>query len=627
MAMIYSIDQIMSVRDRFREKPYPEFSLHAICRSRAPQTKLVRGEKAYVPARAVTADDATRKTIQSALNRLNDGNYDEILESLQSPMFIEADAVSTFVQLVFEKALQEPTYCHMYARLCYRMARYEVHTKAQLLEEQQAVLSPTEPSARMPRSLFRDTIVERAHHEFQQEDFIAPEGVTHPEELEDLLLRFVRRKKSNMRFVGHLFLEKVLSSRIMFRVIGELLHSSEDNFYPSELTIEVLIELLEHVGSRIESDEGQFMNEVFDRLTSFLHKDPQYPPRVHFKIMDCIERRNNNWSAREVGKAAPTPTAAKGGIVKARPTPGGTLITPTRKGGAMKFPDSPTPGGAAPPASAAGSSWKSVVVGKQGRVGSSTTPSSVGPSPSHAPPTPASPPPPLDKAVKTMYRGWTTDPGAIEDWVARFAPYSMAEEDLVEAIVAIVLTTVCTTTQKGAQQEAADFFLTGLQLEVSATLNGFTKALSGAVEEGIMEDSPKFLERLVAVLVHLHGAAEVASATPEQVTAAAMDAVRILFCTLAAIHASEEVDEPVECIAPLMSRLPKVAGDDATITGLVMQIRGSGALNGSLAAHILQRSIDRGVISGAAIRAVIGGPQAAAAKDVVDVLAELGVTA
>ena len=124
---IYSISEIMAAKDRFREKPYPDFSLANVCRRMAP-SKLVRGENAFVARRALNQEEAVRKTVQSALNRLNDENFEEIYAELESEMLLEPAAIRIVVHLTFEKALQEPAYAHIYAKFCYNIYMNESFT-------------------------------------------------------------------------------------------------------------------------------------------------------------------------------------------------------------------------------------------------------------------------------------------------------------------------------------------------------------------------------------------------------------------------------------------------------------------------------------------------------------------
>ena len=334
--ILYTVEEILSYKNQFKELPYPGFSLAEIARAQQPH-KLIRSATAYIPRRARNADEAVTKQVQSALNKLSPDNYVQILTGLQNEQFLEEAPVQKFVELVFCKALQEPAYSMIYARLCYDMARYEVQMVQRQLEDNADGGSPTIRA----RSRFRDVIVERTQKEFEFEnDDREMEEVANcqdPEEKEELLMKIVRRKKANIKFVGQLFLNKVLSERIMASVLNALIHFDNAAYRPPEIDIEVACELLMTVGEKIDAKpEGvQFQEIVFNRLKELANESSEtspYKSRIRFKMMDTMDVRNKGWYTREEALADMRERHASTRVEPQTPTPG-SRGTPTLKGG------------------------------------------------------------------------------------------------------------------------------------------------------------------------------------------------------------------------------------------------------------------------------------------------------
>jgi hypothetical protein len=647
---VYTIDDIMAVKDKYREKPYPEFSLQNVIRRIAPST-LVRGDNAFVAKRATNQEDAVRKTVQSALNRLNEENFDEIVDDLQTDMMLEKGAIRIFVQLAFEKALQEPAYCHIYARLCYYIARYEV------MHSSNTPSSPTDGSPRVPQSAVRNAIIERAQAEFNSKDeFVPPVGAT-PEAAAEALSRFMKRKKANIKFVGNLYLTKVLSVNVMLIIISQLI-GTDASVFPSETNIEVLIEMLDIVGAKMEDQEPKCVEEVFDRLQGFLKRKPAYAPRIHFKIMDSVETRNNGWVSREMirqgSEATPSSrkvTAAKPG---SGPSPAGVRVgTPTAVGGRMQFPSGPAagsshatptpplqhvaPAAAAPtaaPVSKEAGAWKNVLLGKNapaaGGAAASTTaaaPTAAGAAPaagvSMASATSAIPGSTLKAAAKLVDEiraKWGTDEAGSalkSSWHERFQHLELSRPDLTAAVIQHVATKACTTTRSYAQAEAAGFLSCGLGLTPAASLPGLTRTLINAIMEGIVEDAPKFNERLVHVLEDIHRAElsgkpheegeDLAPLDTKALTQISTNLAAILLYSLDGLKECDFFDDlVVEGLLPVWRHLPNSKGsvDEPAFTKGVLEVATQcGAANPQAlhaAAELMWHAKTEGWINGSA---------------------------
>jgi hypothetical protein len=663
----YTIEEIMAVREKYRDKPYPDFSIQNVCRRLAPST-LVRGENAFVAKRATNQEDAVRKTVQGALNRLNEDNYDEVVHDLESEVLLEKGPIRVFVQLAFEKALQEPAYAHIYAKLCYHIARFEVVQSSQAPSQ----ATPSSPlggtaapgGAKAGVSAVRNAIIERAQAEFDAKDEFQPPKNVSAEAVEEAYSRFARRKKSNIKFVGQLYMNKVLSVHVILIVVSQLLGTDKAS-YPSELNIELLIELLDIVGAKMEEQAQECVDEIFERFNAFVNRKPSYPPRIHFKIMDSVDTRNNGWVSRDAlrGTVEQTPShlASKKPTATSKPgAPSPSTGTPTTGKRQMKFPDAPSsptasgaaksePVAAAPPqaapASKSAGAWKNVLVGSKGApaapaaggkapapatsaAGSSGGASNVANLAASMQPATANLSGAALKAVAKkldeIRATWSTDEAEVDalkaTWRTHFEESGLTPEELQAAVVLHVAIKACTTTRSYAQAEAAGFLICGLGFTPSTALPGLTRTFIHAVQEGIIEDAPKFNSRLVRILEDMHRAEatgkthaegdELAPLNQPALTAIASNLAVLLLFSLEGLKEIDYMDDLVaEALLPVWKKLPvgEQGGslDDAVLAKTVVEVAdalaSSNPLAGVAAAELLASAKAAGWITGAGV--------------------------
>ena len=515
------------MREKFKEPPYPNFDLYEICRRKRQPKPLVQSENAWVSKNPINAAEAVAKIVQGALNKLAPEKYDEIVGTLKTPILLEESTMVTTIDLIFNKALSEPNYSEMYARLCYDMARYEISA--------QPASPSSESNTERKRSRFREAIVSRAQNEFSGHD----DGENRenakpptPEELEEAAQRLSKRKKANIKFVGQLFIRRLLSAGIMHRIFVALLRGPSDS--PPAVDVEVLCELLETVGKAIDqTEEGRLkMDEHFSKLQLLYGRAEEvYPPRIRFKLMDTLELRKNNWVPRveRIGNQTPA-TLRQQAATQRRKDPFATnprsptvQMTPTRRvPSTMKFPESPNPynsaAAAAPPAN-----WRSVVAGSSSTQADKDkpTPQAVSAASLHRSESGDSPftnlgvpsacavasnsrtnSLSLQEMTAEVFKEWLNDGSdtAVPEWEARFQCYNMLDDVLKNEIVAEVVRCCCLVTRKDAQLEGAGFLVRGLELSKEELLSGLAIALQAAVEEDVLSDTPKFFERFATLL-------------------------------------------------------------------------------------------------------------------------------
>jgi hypothetical protein len=572
----YTVQQIIAMKSEFRDPPYPGFSLSEVLRrKKSCNSTLSRGQNAWKVQTIQSEQEGVTRVVQGALNKLAPERYSEVSDTLINSQLISNEkTMQIVIDLVFKKALQEPGYSELYARLCYDMAQFEYQQSASAMTPSPvpttaaAVASAaTQPQPPKPKSKFREFIIRAAEREFSATDSHALDDLS-GEEREEAYSDLVKRKRANITFAGQLFNHKVLSAKTMFFIINTLLKTSTPESTPSDVDVEVLAALLETVGKVIDvNKEGQRekLDQHFERLRE-LQGMHAHPMRIRFKMMDLLDLRKNGWEQRvsRAGDQAPTTIQEQERRSQQRvlgprsptmqtPTSSGARRSNTsggmaREGSGMgrfpstgQFPDSP------PMSTPPSKGWRSIKA------------------PLRDAPTPTTPnldviscsgkDAPFEVRVKGMFSGFVlnSENEAIPQWQQKFSGCGYESMDeLAAAVVSAVVREACTTTRKSAQSEASSFIRLGLQLDPDdrALVDGLTLALSNAIGEGIIEDVPKFNERFVSILHMVMGR--------ETILELYCDAAKLLYNVYGDIASIDSID-PKEELLRVWSLLPRPA--------------------------------------------------------------------
>ncbi|CUG10241.1 Hypothetical protein, putative [Bodo saltans] len=641
----FSVAEIMSMRDMYKEPPYPNFSLDEVLRKRAARgTTLTRGEGAWSVSAAKNQDEGIVRMVRCSLNKIAPEKYQEVLKDLSIPSLIESErAMQLVIDIIFKKALQEPGYCEMYARLCFDMSLYEVKLQQQQPSStapspmtQQAGTPMSDGSVRKTTSKFREQIVRSAQKEFQLTDphiFDSLSG----EELDEARASLIKRKKANITFVGQLYVHRVLSPSIMLAIIQTVLRSDR----PEEIDIEVLGALLETVGKTLDRDpHRKALDQHFAQLQGLLgasHDANPYPMRIKFKLMNLIDLRKSDWEPRVTRADNQAPTTLQeqekqhhqqqqqqvattsAATLKPLGPRSPTVSTPTaRRGGSnggmqrfpstSQFPDSPQPG-PAPPSIA---TWRHVSA-PQRDTPMAYTPGDITQRRGNTDDLP------FEKRVKAVLAEWVNERSneAMPGWRSRFKTTDWDDdEDMCRAIVAEVTREACITTKKDAQREACSFLRVGLAFEPddSAISQGLVDTLVKAVEEGTKEDVPKFFERFVSIL-HL-------VTEKETIVELYCHAAKLVYLVYEAVE--DKSEETLELLLEVWRLLPRPGhGGEVlpdNVVHFVVNLRDTDQCD--VAAALVVSLQETALLSSTAISAWMGSVSAAQSQKVVEIVKE-----
>ncbi|KPI86825.1 putative eukaryotic translation initiation factor 4 gamma [Leptomonas seymouri] len=570
--MQFTVEQILSVRHNYRDAPYPGFCLEEVVRRRRTgQTKLVRGENAWVAKGAADSEkEWVQRLVQSTLNKLTETNNDVMLEKLcVREIFHKSEITDMVVNMIFKKALDEPENAKLYAGVCLSLALYEAKEVNEMQKGERL------------HSHLRDAIISSAQYQFRmaREELSTTEGMCE-EEIEMLRLNTMRRQRANMKFVGELYLCTVLSHSTMFDLLNITIRPVGDAKYPTSDYIELLVALLNTVGERLDASHKKNVDNYFNALAGFLKKtDCPYPHRIRFKIMDLLDLRKNGWGSKSKAAKPVAPAPIQGKEKKVAAAASSSSVA-AKRGSEASLAAGPrnfreTSSGAAKTssglyaASSAGSG-----LGLHGR-GTSTSSSSAAANTGAAAdaafrgtPPPEVPLVNFELRVASMFQEWVADRtnDMILHWVEQFNTCDRvfeSESELCVAVALEVIKSACLTTRKDAQREAFSFLVVGLFMIDTEVFDGFASALATAIEDGILEDTPKFGERFMSML-------RLTSTEQETRADVYFDAANVLRLTY---NRLEEADDfAVDTLMTFWERVPHLSADEENMIRMDLDV-------------------------------------------------------
>lgn len=272
--------------------------------------KLNESENAWKPsfiakdANDTASNDVLYKRVRGILNKLTPEKFDTLLEQIKSFNIDTAERLNGVIELVFEKAIDEPNFSVAYAQLCHKLSEkcFVVDADAKQAKFKKTLITKCQNEFQNHVIVDEAKVAEKLQpflqkiEEFNNDPDRKAEYQANYEE-EERKLR--RRSVGTVRFIGELFKMGMLTPNIMMTCVSSLLdRNSEDK-------LECLCKLLTTIGARLEDKKNatnvRDLGEYFRQMKEIVDKKNQntkISSRVRFMIQDVIDLRKNNWVPR-----------------------------------------------------------------------------------------------------------------------------------------------------------------------------------------------------------------------------------------------------------------------------------------------------------------------------------------
>uniref|UniRef100_A0A671YHQ8 Eukaryotic translation initiation factor 4 gamma 3 n=1 Tax=Sparus aurata TaxID=8175 RepID=A0A671YHQ8_SPAAU len=271
--------------------------------------QLKKSENAWKPGlkREVPAEDPEiQKTqdlfrkVRSILNKLTPQKFHQLMKQVTDLTIDTEERLKGVIDLVFEKAIDEPSFSVAYGNMCRCLATLKV------------------PMTDKPNTTvnFRKLLLNRCQKEFEkdkvddvvferkQKELDSAASTTErdrmQEELEEAKDKARRRSIGNIKFIGELFKLKMLTEAIMHDCVVKLLKNHDEE------SLECLCRLLTTIGKDLDFEKAKpRMDQYFNQMEKIV-KERKTSSRIRFMLQDVIDLRLHNWVSRRADQGPKT---------------------------------------------------------------------------------------------------------------------------------------------------------------------------------------------------------------------------------------------------------------------------------------------------------------------------------
>eukprot|EP01048_Picozoa_sp_COSAG05_P021900 COSAG05_NODE_4179_length_1636_cov_1.691607_1_plen_267_part_00 len=231
------------------------------------------------------------------LNKLTFEKFDSLLEKFLMLPIDSPDLLRLTINLIFDKATSEETFCPLYSQLCKQLTQKFSEEAIQTMEKF---------NTDGKKASFRRLLLNQCQEEFEKEKKLAVLSNEEKASLSEAEREMVElkerrtkiRSRGNIIFIAELFKEKMLNEVIMHECVVRLITAPEGSSAPDEESLECLCKLMATVGKWLDHEKAQqYMNKYFKIVEKF-RRDQDLSNRVRFMLDDLVELRAAKWQPR-----------------------------------------------------------------------------------------------------------------------------------------------------------------------------------------------------------------------------------------------------------------------------------------------------------------------------------------
>uniref|UniRef100_A0A3B3WGU4 Eukaryotic translation initiation factor 4 gamma, 3a n=1 Tax=Poecilia mexicana TaxID=48701 RepID=A0A3B3WGU4_9TELE len=271
--------------------------------------QLKKSENAWKPGmkrEGLPEDPEAQKTqelfrkVRSILNKLTPQKFNQLMKQVTDLTIDTEERLKGVIDLVFEKAIDEPSFSVAYGQMCRCLATLKV----QMTDKPNSTVN------------FRKLLLNRCQKEFEKDkadDVVferkqkeldsaasATERERLQEELEEAKDKARRRSIGNIKFIGELFKLKMLTEAIMHDCVVKLLKNHDEE------SLECLCRLLTTIGKDLDFEKAKpRMDQYFNQMEKIV-KERKTSSRIRFMLQDVIDLRLHNWVSRRADSGPKT---------------------------------------------------------------------------------------------------------------------------------------------------------------------------------------------------------------------------------------------------------------------------------------------------------------------------------
>ncbi|XP_035760549.1 eukaryotic translation initiation factor 4 gamma 3 isoform X15 [Neolamprologus brichardi] len=271
--------------------------------------QLKKSENAWKPGmkrESLAEDPEIQRTqelfrkVRSILNKLTPQKFNQLMKQVTDLTIDTEERLKGVIDLVFEKAIDEPSFSVAYGNMCRCLATLRV----QMTDKPNTTVNFRKLLLNRCQKEFEKDKVDDVVFERKQKELDSAASVTErerlQEELEEAKDKARRRSIGNIKFIGELFKLKMLTEAIMHDCVVKLLKNHDEE------SLECLCRLLTTIGKDLDFEKAKpRMDQYFNQMEKIV-KERKTSSRIRFMLQDVIDLRLHNWVSRRADQGPKT---------------------------------------------------------------------------------------------------------------------------------------------------------------------------------------------------------------------------------------------------------------------------------------------------------------------------------
>uniref|UniRef100_A0A671PAV7 Eukaryotic translation initiation factor 4 gamma 3-like n=1 Tax=Sinocyclocheilus anshuiensis TaxID=1608454 RepID=A0A671PAV7_9TELE len=251
----------------------------------------MKRENAIEEPETLKSQELFRK-VRSILNKLTPQMFSQLMKQVTDLTIDTEERLKGVIDLVFEKAIDEPSFSVAYGNMCSCLATLKVP----MMDKPNSTVNFRKLLLNRCQKEFEkdkvdDDVFEKKHRELEAANS-ASERERLQEELNEAKDKARRRSIGNIKFIGELFKLRMLTEAIMHDCVVKLLKNHDEE------SLECLCRLLTTIGKDLDFEKAKpRMDQYFNQMEKIV-KEKKTSSRIRFMLQDVTDLRLHNWVSR-----------------------------------------------------------------------------------------------------------------------------------------------------------------------------------------------------------------------------------------------------------------------------------------------------------------------------------------
>ncbi|KAJ3602527.1 hypothetical protein NHX12_030280, partial [Muraenolepis orangiensis] len=240
------------------------------------------------------------RKVRSILNKLTPQMFNQLMKQVTDLSIDTEERLKGVIDLVFEKAINEPGFSVAYGNMC----RCFATLKVQMTDKPNTTVNFRMLLLNRCQKEFEKDKVDDVVFERKQRELDSAGATTERErlqgELKEAKDKARRRSIGNIRFIGELFKLKMLTEAIMHDCVVKLLKNHDEE------SQECLCRLLTTIGKDLDFAKAKPRMDQYFRQMEKIVKERKTSSRIRFMLQDIIDLRLHDWVSRRADQGPKT---------------------------------------------------------------------------------------------------------------------------------------------------------------------------------------------------------------------------------------------------------------------------------------------------------------------------------